>query len=72
MVLIGDHGWNLREHGMWCKHSNFETSLHVPLVIKIPQKQQAKQVNKIVEFVDIYPTLIEIFGLPLMDQMRRI
>ena len=63
IVLWGDHGWNLREHGMWCKQCNFETSLHVPLIVKMPGLK-ARKINDIVEFVDIYPTLCDLTELP--------
>ncbi|MDZ7724126.1 MAG: sulfatase-like hydrolase/transferase [candidate division KSB1 bacterium] len=63
VVLWGDHGWNLREHGLWCKHCNFETSLHAPLMIKAPGMKSGVQVNGITEFIDIYPTLCELAGL---------
>ena len=33
VVLVGDHGWSLSEHGLWAKHSNFEVALHVPMII---------------------------------------
>lgn len=66
VVLWGDHGWNLREHGLWCKHCNFETSLHVPLLIRAPG-YQAGQSNAITEFVDVYPTLCELAGIPIPD-----
>lgn len=62
VVLWGDHGWNLREHGLWCKHASFETSLHAPLIIKVPGAI-AQQSDAIVEFVDIYPTLADLAGL---------
>jgi len=63
IVLLGDHGYNLREHGMWNKHCNFETSLHVPLIVKMPGFK-ARKTNEIVEFVDVYPTLCDLAGLP--------
>ena len=36
VVLWGDHGWQLGDHGLWCKHCNFQTSLRAPLIIKAP------------------------------------
>ena len=30
----GDHGWNLGEHGEWCKHTNFEISTHAPMMVR--------------------------------------
>jgi arylsulfatase A-like enzyme len=67
IVLWGDHGWQLGEHGMWNKHSCFETSMHAPLLIAAPTKQQVKpgtRVRALTEFIDIYPTLCDLAGLP--------
>ena len=64
IVLWGDHGWQLGEHALWCKHSNFETSTHVPMLISAPGFRRNNRSNALVEFVDIYPTLCELTGLP--------
>ena len=63
VVLWGDHGWNLGEHQLWCKHCTFETSLHSPLVIKVPRKTKGEHVANITEFIDVYPSLAELAGL---------
>jgi arylsulfatase A-like enzyme len=65
VVLWGDHGWNLGEHGLWCKHCNFNTSLNAPLIFKVPGVTKGGKNNSITEFIDIYPTLCELTGLPL-------
>ncbi len=71
VILWGDHGWQLGEHGIWCKHTNFETSTHSPLIIRVPgQKAAGARCNALVEFVDIYPSLCEACGLPLPDGLE--
>lgn len=66
VVLVGDHGWNLGEHGMWCKHVNFETALRTSLVISTPESL-AGSADGIVELVDLYPTLLDLCKLPNPD-----
>ncbi|MCU4174418.1 sulfatase [Carboxylicivirga sp. N1Y90] len=69
IVLWGDHGWHLGDHGLWCKHSNFEQATRVPMMISAPGMQQGKQANTMAEFVDIYPTLCELSNLPVDDEL---
>ena len=63
VVLWGDHGWNLGEHKLWCKHSTFETALRTPLLIKIPGQEQGLRTDAITEYIDVYPTLCELIGI---------
>ena len=55
VILWGDHGWNLGDHMLWCKHCTFETSLRTPLVIKVPGMPRGQRSDAITEFIDIYP-----------------
>ncbi len=63
VVLWGDHGWNLGEHTMWCKHSCFETSLQVPLLVVAPGYKAGQRSRRLVESIDVYPTLCDLAGL---------
>ncbi|GAG86290.1 unnamed protein product, partial [marine sediment metagenome] len=71
VILWGDHGWNLAEHTMWCKHSCFETSMHAPLIVRAPGVTKGGQRTKaLTEFIDIYPSLSELAGLPLPAHLQ--
>lgn len=63
VVLWGDHGWNLGDHKLWCKHVTFETALRTPLILKVPGKTKGERSDAIVEFIDLYPTLAELASL---------
>lgn len=65
VILWGDHGWNLGEHGLWCKHCNYETALRAPLILKVPWKDGGKKSNALVEFIDIYPTFCQLAKIPI-------
>lgn len=66
VVLWGDHGWKLGEHDAWCKHSTAENDTNAPLILSVPRMKHAGvRTDALVEFVDIYPTLSALAGLPL-------
>jgi arylsulfatase A-like enzyme len=65
VVFFSDHGYHLGQHGLWQKGDLFEGSVRAPLILKTPALRQRGQATEaIVEFVDIYPTLTELCGLP--------
>lgn len=66
IVLWGDHGWHLGDHGIWCKHSNFEQATRAPLIIYDPRHPHNEHLcSSPVEFTDIAPTLLDLAGISL-------
>jgi iduronate 2-sulfatase len=71
VILWGDHGWQLGEHGHWCKHTNYEEATRAPLIFSVPgQKTAGRNTDALVEFVDIFPSLAELCGLPLPEGLE--
>lgn len=71
ICLWGDHGWHLGDHSMWCKHSNFEQAVRVPLIISVPNmKAKGKTTNSVVGFIDVFPTLCQLADLPIPKQLQ--
>ncbi len=71
IIIWGDHGWKLGEYDAWCKHTNVELDTNAPLIISVPgQKSAGKKTDALVEFVDIYPSLAELCGLPLPKHLE--
>ena len=66
VVLYGDHGWHLGDHGLWGKHTNFEQATRAPLIVADPRaKANGSTSAAVVEFVDIFPTLAQLAGLEI-------
>ena len=66
VVLWGDHGYKLGEHNGWAKFTNYDIDTHAPLIIRAPGRiPPGLRLPQMVEFVDIYPTLAELAGLPV-------
>jgi iduronate 2-sulfatase len=64
VVVWGDHGWHLGEHGIWGKHTLHEVALRTPLIVRAPgMPAPGAPTSGIVESIDIYPTLAELCGL---------
>ena len=66
VVFWSDHGYHLGEHnGIWQKRTLFEQGARAPLIIKAPgAKGNGQACRRIVEFVDVYPTLTALADIP--------
>ena len=73
VVLWSDHGWQLGEKEHWRKFALWENTVKAVLMIKVPKRsiglpegsKTGIDCGRIVSLLDIYPTLIELCGLPL-------
>lgn len=66
VVLAGDHGYHLGEHGLWTKHTNFENAVRTPLIVRYPgQRGKGRKTSALTELTDIYPSLCEISRVPI-------
>lgn len=65
VILWGDNGFHLGDHGMWCKHTNYEQAVHVPLIVAAPGTRTGVRSGSLVENVDLFPTLCRLAGLPV-------
>ncbi|MEM6533154.1 MAG: sulfatase [Myxococcota bacterium] len=70
VVVTSDHGEGFGEHGMWFHHGGlYDQTIRVPLIIRGPRVDAAVD-DRLVEHVDIAPTLAELMGAPRWEPMR--
>jgi arylsulfatase A-like enzyme len=62
VVVLGSNGFALQGHGDLFGESLFPAVTHVPLMIRLPDARDAQTVTKVVEVVDLMPTILEITG----------
>jgi iduronate 2-sulfatase len=70
VVVWGDHGWKLGEHGSFCKQTNYNIDTRVPLIVRVPGVRPGQRVDRLVELVDLYPTLCDLAGIDIPDNME--
>ncbi|MBK1877803.1 sulfatase [Pelagicoccus mobilis] len=68
VALWGDHGWHLGDHGMWCKHTNYEQATRVPFIVVPPESfgPATPQTTTPVDSIDLAPTLTELCNIPAL------
>lgn len=73
VIFLGDHGYHLGEHGWWNKQTLFERSARPPLIVLSPGAAgNGKTCVRIVEFVDLYPTIARLAGVAAPDNLQGI
>ena len=70
ICLWGDHGWLNGEHGHWGKSTDYEDATRAPLIIYAPGVGKGVRTTSLTEFLDVYPTLCELAGLPLPAHLQ--
>lgn len=65
VVVASDHGESLGEHGVWTHgRSAWDPEIRVPLIVRRPGQDQAERVRDAVELLDVFPTVLDLAGLP--------
>jgi arylsulfatase A-like enzyme len=68
IILLSDHGEEFQDHGNWQHGRNlFVENLHVPLLIRFPDRGQGVRVEQRVQHIDLLPTLLDYLGLEAPD-----
>ena len=68
VILWGDHGWHLGEHNFWGKHNVMHLATNSPLIVSSPGVKAGQKSDRLVEFVDIYPSLCDLAGITTVNK----
>lgn len=64
VIIWGDHGWHLGEKLRYRKATGWSESTRVPLIVRMPEMTQRQDCHRLVNLIDLYPTLVDLCGLP--------
>lgn len=64
IILWSDHGFHLGENASFGKHTCFEMAVRVPLIVVAPGFPAGQVCDALVEYVDLFPTLCQLSGVP--------
>lgn len=64
VIVFGDHGWHLGEKLRFRKATLWAEATRLPLIVRLPGMDRRRDTGRVVNLVDLYPTLIDVCGLP--------
>ncbi|MEM7479118.1 MAG: sulfatase [Planctomycetota bacterium] len=71
IVFTSDHGYHLGDHFLWGKVTLFDIGARVPFMVRVPgMTKSGTNSEAMVELVDIYPTLVDLAGLPAPEYLQ--
>lgn len=70
VIYTSDHGDSMGEHGLWWKHSMYEGSVAVPLLMSGEDVPVGQRVDNCVSLVDLFPTIVESVGVSNRKQVN--
>ena len=64
VIFYADHGFQLGQHGLWCKNTLFEQSTQVPFIVRVPgAPANGSACHAFVELVDVFPTICDLLRI---------
>lgn len=72
IIFTSDHGDMLGDHNMWRKTYAYESSAHIPMLVRLPkdlQKNIVARSDKPVMLCDVMPTILDILGVNIPDSV---
>ena len=72
ILFASDHGDHLGDHNLIGKSDFFESSIHVPLIVRDPQAASTQVCETMVELGDVTATLLHYAGCPIPESMDSI
>ena len=72
IVLLGDHGESMTEHGIMFEHHGlYEPTLHVPLILHYPQRLKGgRRIPQAIQHSDLAPTILDLAGIQKPESME--
>lgn len=68
VIYTSDHGEQLGEHGMWWKHTFYESSVGIPLLMAGPNIPQGMEINSNLSLLDLAPTMLDMANAPALPR----
>ncbi|MBW2577999.1 MAG: sulfatase [Deltaproteobacteria bacterium] len=70
VIILSDHGEEFGQHGMFTHSQLYDEILHVPLIIRHPDRTGGERIAERVSLIDLAPTILEMLSIPAEAQFQ--